>query len=177
MKIAIGLGNPGEQYQETRHNAGFIVLAAYARRFSPDSKWSDSSKFFAHLNETPHALLAQPQTFMNDSGKTAQALTHFYKLTDFNDLFVIHDDLDLELGSYKIQKGTGPKIHNGLLSIYQHLGTKDFWHVRVGVDSRQGDRSMPGQAYVLQKISGDENIVFAQMLERLTAELDQLWQR
>lgn len=176
MKIAVGLGNPGDQYQRTRHNAGFMVLEAYAQRFSPDSEWRESSKFLARLNETAKALLVEPQTYMNDSGKAAQAVTHFYKITDLSNLFVVHDDLDLPLGSYKIQLATGPKIHNGLLSMYQLLGSKEFWHVRIGVDSRQGDRTLPGQAYVLQTFSAEESTLFDQMLAKLLPELDHVWQ-
>lgn len=156
MKVIFGLGNPGEQYANTRHNAGFMVLDEYLHRYLPENRFSFSSKFYSDLYQDQNVILAKPHTFMNDSGKAVQNLIKFYKIQDFHDLYVVHDDLDLEVGSYKVQFGTGPKIHNGLLSIYRALGTEDFWHVRVGVDARQGDRTLPGYVYVMQNLSPDE---------------------
>lgn len=159
MKLLVGLGNPGSEFEKTRHNAGFMVIDAVAEHLKIQTKWQERTKFWSQVAQTENLLLAKPQTFMNDSGKAVQALLHFYKIAN-QDLWVIHDDLDLELGKFKIQRGTGPKVHNGLASIYQALGTKDFWHVRVGVDSRQGDRTLPGHVYVLQALKGEEWQIF-----------------
>lgn len=157
--MVIGLGNPGEQYAQTRHNAGFMVLNEYQQEFFPDKRFSFSTKFSSELLQDREVTLAKPQTYMNDSGKAVQTLAKFYKLQDFHDLYVVHDDLDIALGSYKLQFGTGPKIHNGLLSLYRILGTEAFWHVRVGVDSRSGDRTLPGYVYVMQQLSSAEETV------------------
>jgi len=156
MKVVFGLGNPGEQYARTRHNAGFMVLNEFQHRFLPEKHFSFSSKFHSDLIQFDDLTLAKPQTYMNDSGKAVQTLLKFYKIQDLHDLYVIHDDLDLELGKYKMQFGTGPKVHNGLSSIYRALGSENFWHVRVGVDSRQGDRTLPGYVYVMQQLTMDE---------------------
>ncbi len=119
MKLIVGLGNPGEKYKNNRHNIGFWVVDELALRQA----------------QGKNMVLLKPQTFMNRSGVEVKKLVKKYPL-DKNELYVIHDDLDIELGKYKISFAKGPKVHNGLQSIYQQLGTKNFWHVRVGIDNR-----------------------------------------
>ncbi len=180
MQIVVGLGNPGKEYQSSRHNVGFMVLEALATKVgAPDFQVAD--KFQAETARAGRETwLVKPQTFMNDSGRAVHSLLTFYKeMPDhdgrFSQVLVVHDDLDIPLGSFKVQMGTGPKIHNGLLSLYQHLGTEQFWHVRVGVDNRGGDRSLPGHEYVLQTFRPDEREVLKgvidQVVNRLESEL------
>lgn len=173
MKVIFGLGNPGQQYANTRHNAGFMVLDEYLHQTRPDRRFNFSSKFSCELYQENDLVLAKPQTYMNDSGKAVQALIRFYKIEDMHDVYVVHDDLDIELGSYKMQFGTGPKVHNGLSSIYRVLGTEQFWHVRVGVDSRHGDRSLPGYVYVMQPLSQDEKSQLQSSIFKIVPQLDQ----
>ena len=138
MKLIVGLGNPGEKYKNNRHNVGFWVVDELAR-----------------LN-LPNAVLFKPQKFMNRSGQEVKKLIKKYPL-DKNELYVIHDDLDIELGKYKISLAKGPKVHNGLQSIYQQLGTKNFWHVRVGIDNREATGyTGSGEDYVLQNFRPEE---------------------
>lgn len=138
MKLMVGLGNPGEKYQNNRHNVGFWVV--------------DSLKKL----KLAGVVLLKPQTFMNRSGIEVKKLVKKYPL-DKNELYVIHDDLDIELGKYKISLAKGPKVHNGLQSIYQQLGTKDFWHVRVGIDNREATGyTSSGEDYVLQNFRPEE---------------------
>lgn len=190
----VGLGNPGQEYELTRHNVGRLALAALAQRlggpgFEAKSQLRakiarvagsrgtgnpvDSSKIKI-LSSNPgndgDLFLVEPLTFMNESGRAVRAVLDYFKLST-NSLYVLHDDLDLTLGSYKIQFGVGPKIHNGLLSLYEVLGTDQFWHVRLGVDGRNGDRSMPGQAYVLQKFSEPEMPIIEKMIAEVTDQL------
>lgn len=109
---------------------------------------------------------------MNRSGQAVQATLHFFNLSS-DQLYVVHDDLDIPLGSYKIQRGVGPKQHNGLLSLYEHLGTEDFWHVRIGVDGRGGDRVVPSDHYVLQSFSLEEQDTITRVLTKVCSELSQ----
>lgn len=153
MQVIVGLGNPEERFVGTRHNVGFFVLDELAKKLG--ATFENKPNLFSEVAKTDDLLLVKPQTYMNDSGRAVTAVLNFYKLTPA-DLVVVHDDLDLELGSWKQQFGTGPKEHNGLLSIYEQLGTEEFMHVRIGVDGRNGDRSMPGKDYVLQRFSLDE---------------------
>lgn len=151
MTILVGLGNPGEKYQHTRHNVGWMFLDFLAKKLEMPS-FSAQKKVFSEISKNNEFLLVKPQTFMNDSGKAVKAVSQWYAKGD-DKLIVIYDDLDIELGKFKIQFGSGPKVHNGLNSIREHLGNEEFWSVRIGVDSRQGDRTMSGNDYVLQSFS------------------------
>lgn len=179
MNIIVGLGNPGGRYELTRHNAGFIILDNLSQVLECE-KYSSNKKIFSLVCKTKDNVFIKPETFMNDSGKAVQSALSFYKASGelkkeggYHNLFIIHDDLDLSLGTYKIQYGIGPKGHNGLLSIYQHLGTQNFWHVRVGVDAREGDRSMVPQNYVLERFTPQEVEVLGKVKMDLVKELVQ----
>ncbi|QQG47549.1 MAG: aminoacyl-tRNA hydrolase [Candidatus Woesebacteria bacterium] len=150
MKVIVGLGNPGEKYSKTRHNVGFMVLDALA----DGGKFGFQKKFNCLILQSGDVILVKPQTFMNASGEAVSKLVDFYKV-DLNDLWVIHDDLDLSLGETKIQKGVGPKLHNGIYSIEESLNSKEFWRVRVGVDNRDNNRTL-GEQYVLEEFKEDE---------------------
>ena len=136
MKLIVGLGNPGAKHKNNRHNIGHIV--------------AENLK-----SQIPNAKIIKTDVFMNESGRFVKSLYTKYKILD-TDLYIIHDDLDLSLGTYKIQKGRGPKDHKGLNSIYEVLGTKDFWHVRVGVDNRSPEERISGEEYVLQDFTDKE---------------------
>jgi len=177
----MGLGNPGKEYEQTRHNAGFTLVDYLAKKFSLTLKFD--KKFQAEYVKTEiikngvaeDICLIKSMGFMNNSGVTLRAfLDYFFDeiITEGegNHLIVAHDDLDLELGQFKLQKGKGPKVHNGLDSIYKHLGHKDFWHLRLGVDSRNGDRSISPSNYVLMKMNQEEK----NTLEKVITEVSNL---
>jgi PTH1 family peptidyl-tRNA hydrolase len=171
MKIIVGLGNPGEEYEKTRHNVGFMFLDQILRR----EEFSLDSKKEALMVKKDGLIIVKPQTFMNESGRAVRKILDFYKLSS-NDVVVIHDDLDIAFGEYKIQKGVGPKVHNGIKSIEQSLGTDDFWRVRVGVDNRQPSVNYgTGADYVLSKVSKEEvkdlKVVFVDILKELEVAL------
>ncbi len=183
MKLIVGLGNPGDKYGKTRHNVGFMVMEALAKSMGFE-KWELSKKYnslianYSDSQPTTHnsqPILAKPQTFMNDSGVAVSALASYFKINN-SDLFVIHDDLDIRLGEYKIQNGTGPKVHNGVNSIEEKLGSNDFWRVRVGIDNRIAARSEGlfvgrGEEYVLQKFSDDEFRVLDSVIKNILTDL------
>ncbi|MFZ1721864.1 MAG: aminoacyl-tRNA hydrolase [Microgenomates group bacterium] len=158
MHTLIGLGNPGSSYEKTRHNAGFWAVDALA--VARNAVWKEMKKCQATVAKTSSDLFIKPTTFMNASGNGVISTLAFFSLGYVaDDTYVFFDDLDIEVGSFKIQKGRGPKGHNGLLSMYQHLGSADFWHVRIGVDGRQGTRQIPPESYVLQPFSPDEKLL------------------
>jgi peptidyl-tRNA hydrolase, PTH1 family len=176
MKIYVGLGNPGEKYKNTRHNAGFMFVDAMAEQLG--LKFKFEKKFNLELAvKRDDIFLIKPQTFMNNSGQALRAFLDYLKIDLHNsfsgpeDLIVVHDDLDLVLGAFKLQKAVGPKEHNGLQSIYQHLGTKDFWHLRLGVDSREGLRNISPADYVLQVMSPSDRQVFYKTIKVLLQDL------
>lgn len=183
-KVFIGLGNPGEKYEQSRHNAGFMFIDYLANQLK---KLSSGQKLGLSLNKKIEALeqsfdlkgnkylLCKPQTYMNKSGDSIQKTAQFYKLHPA-EFTVCYDDLDIELGKFRIVSGYGPKVHNGLGSIQERLGNLNFTHVRIGVDSRAGDRTLPGQDYVLQNFSTDERAtleknVFPEIFKRLELDL------
>lgn len=131
----IGLGNPGKEYEQTRHNAGFMACDAIVAR-TDDVSWqlkkdlqAEVAKFEANGQTF---LLVKPQTFMNNSGQAVNAVARYYKI-DPESIWVIHDELDLPLGKAQIRRGGGMSGHHGLESIAQHCGTIDFGRVRIGV--------------------------------------------
>jgi len=143
MKLIVGLGNPGEEYDMTRHNLGFLVMDRFLKDITSvkDSKWSESSKlksqFFItewqpKLSESEKIIIAKPETYMNNSGMAVKLLLDFYKL-DTNDLWVVHDDLDLPLGKLKIRFGGAGAGHHGVEHIINTIGTDKFWRFRLGI--------------------------------------------
>ena len=141
MKLVVGLGNPGAEYRDTRHNVGFQVIDALARRWGID-QWRES--FESLTAKTTRGgepvLLAKPLTFMNLSGRAVSGLAGFYKVSP-DDLLVITDDVALPLGRLRARRGGSDGGHNGLKSITQSLGTQAFARVRVGVG--RGDIQAP----------------------------------
>jgi PTH1 family peptidyl-tRNA hydrolase len=171
-KLIIGLGNPGEKYKNNRHNVGFLVADRLQSTVYGQYKWEENNKFQAVVCK-PSAvdiILAKPQTFMNSSGTAVQKLVNFYKV-NMPDLWIIHDDLDIKLGQYKIQQGHGPKLHYGIQSIEKELGTENFWRVRIGVDNRSSEDRIPGEEYVLQNFKEDEIEVRDRVIREVIAEL------
>jgi len=180
MKLIIGLGNPGKEYENTRHNIGFLVLDKLKTEISKsklqipneilNNDFQIERKFNAEVLKIGDVMLVRPMTFMNESGTAVSKIASFYK-TDSNDIYVIHDDLDLRLGEYKIQKGIGPKLHYGVQSIENKLGNKDFLRVRVGVDNRDAENRILGEKYVLQDFNEDERPIIDKVVDKITIDL------
>ena len=168
MKLIVGLGNPEEKYKSTRHNVGFVVIDSLSEKIE-DNDWVKKEKFKAEIIKTPEFILAKPLTYMNESGKAVVRLLSQYKIEP-SDLWVIHDDLDIDLGEYKIQKGKGPRLHKGVLSIEKAL-PKDFWRIRVGVENRGQNREIPGEQYVLQKFSNEEEDKLKQVVQEIVNDI------
>lgn len=144
MKLIVGLGNPGKEYEKTRHNIGFMAVEDLRLKIEGFSNWKLSSPLEAEICRGHIAsccedvILAKPQTFMNASGQSVKKLITNYKLL-ITDLLVIHDDLDLPLGTLRLTFGSGSAGHNGVQSIIDALGTKDFWRLRIGIGPKKGD--------------------------------------
>ncbi len=142
IKLIVGLGNPGERYQRTRHNAGFWLLDTLALR--QDGRWRAEKKFHGDyckifIDQQPLHLL-KPQTFMNRSGQAVSALVNFYDLA-LEEVLVVHDELDLPEGQAKLKLGGGHGGHNGLRDIISACNGRDFYRLRLGID-HPGDRDL-----------------------------------
>lgn len=134
IKLIVGLGNPGRQYEKTRHNAGFLFVDYLAQDFG--AAFTQASRFFGELAEckvgSEKLLLLKPSTFMNRSGQSVGALLKYYKLHP-DQMLVVHDELDFNPGIVKLKKDGGHAGHNGLRDIIAHLGTKEFYRLRLGI--------------------------------------------
>ncbi len=156
MKLVIGLGNPGKKYEKCRHNVGFIILDKFSKE--KKLKWVKSLKFESYMAEYGDLILVKPQTFMNNSGIAVSKIVTFYKISP-SDLIVIHDDVDLSLGSVKKQKGKNAAGHHGVEDIIEKIGTKDFWRIRVGI-GKPDNADMPVDKWVLQNFEeGDIELI------------------
>ena len=132
IKLIVGLGNPGDKYEATRHNAGFWFVDAIAAQ--TNSKLTIDAKMFGHVGKLDaDKWLLKPTTFMNGSGKAVAALANYYKILP-SEILVAHDELDLPTGSAKLKFGGGHGGHNGLRDIHAALGTADYWRLRLGID-------------------------------------------
>jgi len=137
MKLIVGLGNPGEKYEYTRHNIGFMVVEKLVRELLPvtrsEKAWKEESKFSGKLCKiSDNILLLKPQTYMNRSGGAVLATVNFFKIK-IADIWVIHDDIDLPLGKIRIRVGGGSAGHNGVESIINSLHSPDFVRFRLGI--------------------------------------------
>jgi peptidyl-tRNA hydrolase, PTH1 family len=159
-----GLGNPGLQYQETRHNAGFLVIEQLAKQTGVKlSKRDFNSLYGKALIGGEDSILVQPQTFMNLSGQAVLGATTYFKIP-VGQLLIICDDLDLPLGKIRFRLSGSPGGHKGLTSIIQMMGTHEFPRLRVGIG-----RPKDGQAvvdYVLASFNGEERKLFFDSIER-----------
>lgn len=163
IKLFVGLGNPGDKYEATRHNAGFWWLNQIAA--ATNSKLVNDAKFYGiagKLNTTTDAWLLKPTTFMNASGNAVAALANYYKITPAQ-ILVIHDELDLPPETVKLKKGGGHGGHNGLKDIAAALGTPDFWRLRLGI-GHPGDRNEVVN-FVLKAPLKDEQAVINQCID------------
>jgi PTH1 family peptidyl-tRNA hydrolase len=190
MKIIIGLGNPGAEYVNTRHNAGIMLVdRIYDSRFRIHEYGFRKHKNIFIYESKDLVLVKTAGVFMNESGKMIYELKQngFFNTPPespsnlggelkggYGNLYLAHDDLDIKLGEYKIQFGVGPKVHYGVQSVEQALGTKEFWRIRIGIDNRftiQDSRFMSGEDYVLQRFMTDERTVLEGVLEKIIHEI------
>ncbi len=162
MKLVVGLGNPGRKYAGTRHNVGFDVVDQVAEQHRLEWESSPADAVQARWRAAP-AILAKPLTFMNLSGVAVGELLRFYKI-DLPDLFVIVDDVNLELGRLRARPSGSAGGHNGLKSIISALGTEEFARLRVGIG--QGDRPGGFADHVLAKFEPDERDEIAEATAR-----------
>lgn len=173
MKLIVGLGNPGRQYKKTRHNVGFIILDSLQKELHA-SDWTLSKKFNAEISEIGQGddkiLLVKPMTFMNHSGQAVGLIMHYYKIK-LDDLIVVHDDKDIKLGEIKIQSNKNHAGHNGIKSIMEHIGTKNFMRLRVGVASENKRKMSDTSSFVLGKFGLFEKKKLEEIIGKSTLEI------
>ena len=174
MKLIIGLGNPGKEYEKTRHNAGFLAVDEIANNFQ-FSIFNFQSIFNAQISkgviDNKTYILIKPQTFMNNSGQAIKAVLDYYKI-DTEDIIVIHDDLDIPTGEFKISKNKNSGGHKGVQSIIDHLGTKDFIRIRIGIMIE--NKKTPTEKFVLERFSEKEMEIVDVVIEKIENKIVKL---
>lgn len=150
MKLFVGLGNPGKKYENTRHNIGKTVVSK--------------------LESTSGQKFASIDNYMNESGIGVQKLVHFYKIKP-EDLYLIHDDLDLPVGEYRLQFDRGPAGHHGVESVIQHLHTQAFWRFRIGIGHPNQETV---ENYVLHPFTLEEKQKISQVIDKITGQIKEI---
>jgi len=183
MKLIVGLGNPGEKYQDTRHNIGFMVLEHFLKHASSvkDTIWHDEPKFKSDIamldwqpkeGELQKVILARPKTFMNNSGMAIALIASYYHI-DADDIWVVYDDVDLTVGSFRIRFGGGAGGHRGVESVLEAVGNELFWRFRVGIgrpDAMGGTKGVDN--YVLGKITEIDHGKIREVIKRATDAIE-----
>lgn len=178
MKLIVGLGNPGKQYERTRHNLGFMTVEHFLKDFEPVKKttWNNEPKFKSDMVELEwqsqagtglqKVILVKPKTHMNNSGMAVGLLTQYYKISS-SDVWILHDDIDLPLGYMRIRFGGGSAGHHGIDSVMENLGTEKFWRFRMGTGVRPASsrksRSTDGENHAIahQRVANAEDYVLS----------------
>lgn len=165
-RLVIGLGNPGDDYVHTRHNAGFLAAEELALRH--DLSWKFQSACQADLAVGPELVIAKPQTYMNKSGQAARAVADYYKL-DPADITIVMDDVDLPFGELRVRPGGGAGGHHGLEDVIKHLGTDQIRRVRIGVGRGPGTTT----DHVLGQFGPQEQDQLPELLQAAAAAIEQ----
>ncbi len=153
MKLIVGLGNPGKEYEKTRHNAGFMVIDNFAKEKNVEITKKKYDGLYAELNiNDEKVILLKPQTYMNLSGESVQKYVNFYKINK-EDILVINDDLDLKVGKLRLKRGGQSAGHNGLKNIALNLNTDNFKRLKIGISN---NKMIDTKDYVLGKFSKEE---------------------
>lgn len=168
--LIVGLGNPGKDYEQTRHNVGFMVVDALAKAYQLkfDSKKANA-KFADGIIRGQRVMLVKPQTYMNKSGDAVRALMNFYDL-DPSQLIVISDDLDIPLGTLRLRSKGGAGGQKGVRHIIQQVGTQEFGRVRIGIGRPPGN--MDPAKYVLRRFAGDDVILAEETIQRAVRAIE-----
>ncbi len=181
MKLIVGLGNPGEKYEKTRHNVGFMALEQFLKDFEPakQTTWENNIKFKSDIatidyqpnfSELQKIILVKPKTFMNNSGMAVALVANFYKIKP-EDIWVMHDDVDFPEGSMRIRFGGASAGHRGVMNIIDDLGTDKFWRFRLGI-GRPGESQHSGvEHYVLDTFSHQDHAKVREMLKHASKAL------
>ncbi|SHN70575.1 aminoacyl-tRNA hydrolase [Desulfitobacterium chlororespirans] len=163
MKLIVGLGNPGGQYAETRHNAGFLLLDCLAEELKLDFRPKFQGLMAETMMEGEKVYLLKPQTFMNLSGRSIRELAQFYKIAP-EDIMVVYDDMDLPVGRLRLRSSGSAGGHNGIKSTIAELGTEEFWRLKVGIG--RPTAGWDSARYVLASFAKEEIPVLEEILDK-----------
>lgn len=174
MKLITGLGNPGKEYTNTRHNVGFMFVDLLREKFLYQNTlyatdWKTEDTFLSDIAFIKNgsriiAILQKPLTYMNNSGDAVSQIVSKFDIDITREFTLAHDDLDIKLGEFKIQQGKSPLGHNGVKDIEEELNQKEFKRVRIGIENRE-NKNIRGEDYVLMKFNKEEGLILDEVLE------------
>lgn len=170
LTLIVGLGNVGDKYQTSRHNVGFsfvdILKQTVESELGLSAEFKEKPQYTSFYFRNLDLTLLKPKLFMNNSGDSLVAYLKYKSLSEHKEMLVVHDDLDISFGKYKLQLSKSPKSHNGILSIESALKTSEFFRLRIGIDNRV-DRTIPPSNFVLMNMSNDEKITLEELLKQI----------
>jgi len=166
--VIIGLGNSSQEYKGTRHNAGFMMVDFLADKL--DLAWERRKDLSSLVARKNGLWLVKPLVYMNQSGQVVKRVVDKVPV-DLNSLYLVHDELDLRLGEWKLTFAKSSPLHKGILSVEQYLKSKDFWRVRVGIDNRDSQARIEGEKYVLQRFLPQEEEILAAVFGAVKKEV------
>lgn len=173
MKLIVGLGNPGKDYENTRHNIGFMIIDHYVNMKNLGLfKVKDKGLFLKTKISDEDVIFLKPQSYMNLSGEVVRKYLDFYKINP-EDILVISDDLDLTIGNFKLKSTGSSGGHNGLKNIEQHIGTRDYKRLKIGISNR---KDVDTKDYVLGKLSKEEQTQLEEIKKKSIEILDNYFQ-
>lgn len=169
MKLIVGLGNPGSEYENTRHNIGFSMIDYYIRKKNiGEFKQKDKGLFIKTRLFNQEVIFLKPQSYINLSGEVIKKYVDFYKI-DISDIFVINDDLDLSVGNFKLKSSGSSGGHNGLKNIELHLKTRNYKRLKIGISNR---KDYDTKDYVLGKLNNNEKDILNKLRENIVNIID-----
>jgi PTH1 family peptidyl-tRNA hydrolase len=173
--LIVGLGNPGSEYDGTRHNVGFACLDTFVDKTAEMGSWTDKKDLKCHLASgqmgDTRVIAMKPTTFMNLSGEAVQAVSHFYKIHP-DQIVVVHDELDIDFGQIRMRKGGGAAGHNGIKSVTTHIG-EDYGRIRIGIGPKTPEQ-IDSADFVLQRFSSDEQAHMPALTREVMSILSEL---
>ena len=172
MYLIVGLGNPENEYKNTRHNMGFDTINEIASKNNINiTKNKFKGLYETGIIQNEKVILLKPQTYMNLSGESVKEIVNFYNI-NFNEIIVIYDDMDIEKGKIKIRKKGGPGSHNGMKSVTQELGTDDFARIRVGIGQPEFKNDMIN--YVIGKVPEEEQKILQKGIKKAAEAVEEI---
>ena len=173
MKLIVGLGNPGREYENTRHNVGFKTIDKYASILGVSiTKSKFNGLYVETMTQNEKIILLKPQSYINLSGEVIRKFVDFYKIS-VDDILIIHDDLDLAIGTFKLKKKGSSGGHNGLKNIELHLGTQMYKRIKIGISN---NKSIDTKDYVLGRMSREDENKLDAVIDTVMAILDDYFQ-
>lgn len=163
MKLVVGLGNPGKEYENTRHNCGFMAIDNFLAGKDLKGKTKFNGLYYEISNKGEKIIILMPQSYMNDSGKVVEKFVRYFNI-DIQDVLVIYDDMDISVGSYKIKKTGSCAGHNGINDIINQLHTQNINRIKIGISRNNNSNAID---YVLGKFSKEDNLKLNKLFENI----------